>query len=299
LTNEILANDLKILEKYYDAVRIVDPLAIKSGNPTVHPVVNGSLQDYAACYPRENSDQNCKNYISMKAIQLNESIIKIEVLEGKCFVITAIPLEIEGRTIALELMKCISDNTLESILTMPEKTANMYHSIAKLNDLAIRDTLTNIYNRRYIDQQLLVEIAQARQHNLPFSIVMTDIDYFKQFNDQFGHLVGDEVLKCFATYLQNNIRQCSGDWVARYGGEEFLIVLINCSKSQAYKISEKLRKIIAHTTFHTTAGNLYVKASFGVYTFSGQEDNVHQLIDKVDRYLYQAKQAGRNCTVSD
>lgn len=291
MTNQ--ATDLKILEKYYDIARIIDPLAKKP----IHFTVSGNSQYYLECYHLGNSDLICKNCIALQAIRQKEPLIKIEVRKEKFFMITAMPLEIDGRTVALELIKCISEKTVESLI-MPGKSTTIYHSIAKLNDLAIKDALTNIYNRRYIDEQLLVENFLARQNSLPFSIVMTDIDYFKQVNDQYGHSVGDEVLKLFAAQLQNNIRQNNGDWVARYGGEEFLIVLINCPESPAYKIAEKLRKIIEQTPFSTSAGNLHITASFGVHTFSGQENDLHQLIDKVDSQLYQAKQAGRNCTAS-
>ena len=212
--------------------------------------------------------------------------------------ITALPLEVDGRIVALELIKCINDATIENCHSISDNTSTMYHSIAKLNDLAIRDALTGIYNRRYIDEQMPSEIMRARQCKLPFSIIMTDIDWFKQVNDQYGHLVGDEVLKFFALQLQQNIRQHTGDWVARYGGEEFLIFLDNCTDDQAYKVTEKLRKIIEDCSFATTVGNLHITGSFGVHTFSGRESTVRQLVNKVDKNLYHAKQNGRNRTVT-
>lgn len=285
-----LLTDLTILEKYYDSARVIDPLATVS-----LPTANCDLWD---CYHLGNSAQICKNCVSLQAIEQKETFIKIEVRKGKFYMITAMPLEIDGHTAALELIKCVSEKTVESFLPMPGKSANLYRSIAKLNDLAIKDALTNIFNRRYINEQLPLEISLAKQHNLPFSIIMADIDYFKQINDQHGHLVGDEVLKLFATQLQNNIRTSSGDWIARYGGEEFLIVLNNCPESTAYKVTEKFRKTIEQTPFITAAGQLHITASFGVHTFSGQESDLRQLFDKVDSQLYQAKQAGRNCTAS-
>ncbi|TWH45473.1 GGDEF domain-containing protein [Sporomusa sp. KB1] len=285
-----LLTDLTILEKYYDIVRVIDPLATAS----LPPAVCG-LWD---CYHLRNSAPTCKNCVSLQAIQQKETFSKMEVRKGKFYMITAIPLELDGRTVALELIKCVSEKTVENFLPMPGKGTNLCRSIAKLNDLAIKDALTNIFNRRYINEQLPLEISLAKQHNQPFSIVMADIDYFKQINDQYGHLVGDEVLKLFATQLQNNIRTNNGDWIARYGGEEFLIVLNNCLESPAYKITEKFRKIIEQTPFTTSAGQLHITASFGVHTFSGQENDLRQLFDKVDSQLYHAKQAGRNCTAA-
>jgi two-component system, cell cycle response regulator len=283
-----LLTDLTILEKYYDIARVIDPLA-----PASLPQAVYGLWD---CYHLGNSAHTCKNCVSLQAIQQKETFIKIEVRQEKFFMITAMPLEIAGHTAALELIKCISEKTAESFLPLPGKSTNLYRAIAELNDLAIKDALTTIYNRRYIDEQLPLEISLSQQHDLPFSVIMADIDYFKQINDQYGHSVGDEILKFFAAQLQNNIRQKNGDWVARYGGEEFLIVLINCPESPAYQAAEKFRKIIEQTPFSTSAGQLHITASFGVHTFSGLETDLHQLIDKVDNQLYQAKQTGRNCT---
>ena len=286
------ATDLTILKKYYDIVQIIDPFA----TPPLPPAGSNNSQCQWECYHRGNSAHTCKNCVSLQAIQQKETFIKIEVRKGKFYMITAMPLELAGRTAALELIKFVSEKTVESFLPMPGKGTNLCRSIAKLNDLAVKDALTNIFNRRYIDEQLPLEISLAKQHNLSFSIVMADIDYFKQINDQYGHLVGDEVLKSFATQLQNNIRTSNGDWIARYGGEEFLIVLSNCPESLAYKVTEKFRKIIDQTPFTTSAGQLHITASFGVHTFSGLETDLHQLIDKVDNQLYLAKQTGRNCT---
>ncbi|MBP2627023.1 MAG: diguanylate cyclase [Firmicutes bacterium] len=293
--NKNLATDLKILEKYYDIVRVIDPLATSLS----FPAILSNAPDNSQYYHFGSRGQSCKECICLQAIHTKETFVKTEMHEGKLFMITAMPLEMDRRTVALELIKCINKTIVESFLPTTEKNTNIYCSAAKFNDLVFKDALTQIYNRRYIDKQLLVEIVEAQQSNLPLSVVMTDIDYFKTINDQYGHSVGDEVLKCFATQLQNNIRQNSGDWLARYGGEEFLLVLTNCPEQQAYKISEKLRKIIEHTIFNTTAGNLHITASFGVYTSSGQESELYQLVDKVDKNLYQAKQVGRNCTVSD
>ena len=271
--SKMIAGDLKVFEKYYDVAKIIDPLAIASSHSPI------------PC-------------ICLQAIRCKETFVKTEVVKGSLLMITAMPMEIDGRIVALELVKCINQRTLENFPIMPDENINMCRSIAKLNDLAFRDALTEIYNRRYIDEQLPMEILQARQCQLPFSIIMADIDYFKQVNDRYGHIIGDEVLKYFATQLQNNIRQNSGDWVARYGGEEFLIVLANCPEGQAYEISEKLRKNIEGTAFPTAMGDLHITSSFGVYTSLGQECELYQLIDKADKYLYEAKQRGRNCTVA-
>lgn len=298
MINKVLATDLKILEKYYDTARVIDPIIPAPSYPSILPTASDHSQYDVQCHHFGEYGEICKQCICLQAIQHKKTFIKTEVLNGSLFMVTAMPLEMEGRTVALELIKCISEKALENFFIMSEENPNIQHPIEKLNDLAFKDALTELYNRRYIDEQLPAEILQAQQQDLPFSVIMADVDYFKQVNDQYGHTVGDEVLRCFAAQLQKNIRKNNGDWVARYGGEEFLIVLTNCLENQAYKVSEKLRKIIEHTVFQTTAGDLHITSSFGVYTSYGQESELSELIDKVDKHLYLSKQAGRNCTVS-
>lgn len=293
-----MATELKILEKYYDIARVIDPLTIMSSHPSIVPTIFEDFNDNIQHYHFGEYGQGCKQCLCRQVIQHKETFFKTEVFKGSLFMITAMPLEIDGRILVLELIKCISERALEKSCTRSKENTSTHSSITKLEDLVFRDALTNIYNRRYIDKQLALEIVQARQCNRPSSVMMIDIDFFKQVNDQFGHSVGDEVLQKIAVHLQKNIRQNSGDWVARYGGEEFLITLSNCSKQQAYEIAEKIRKIIEQTTIPTVAGNINITASFGVHTFSGEESDLSKIIDKVDRYLYQAKQSGRNCIVS-
>lgn len=287
-------NDIPILEKYYDIVRIIDPLSevpLPPGNS------HTDKHKWDCCHTGSSSIA-CKNCVALQAVRQKETFFKIEMRHEQFFMVTAIPIESAGRTLALELIKCVSEKAVASFPPIPEKNTDIYRSIAKLNDLAIKDALTNIYNRRYIDEQLPLEAAFSLQRNLPFSVIMADIDYFKQINDHYGHPVGDEILKRFAAQLQNNIRSKDGDWVARYGGEEFLIVLSNCPEYQAYTMAEKLRKVIEKTSFVTSAGTLRITASFGVHTFAGQENDLKHLVDKADIQLYQAKQTGRNCTAS-
>lgn len=289
-----LSASLTILQQFYDTARIIDPEAISLQPVCKHADTPCSWD----CCHTGTSSYTCKNCICLQAIEHQETFASVEMRQGKCFLITAIPVETNGHPAALELIKSISANAVATFLPGPEKSLAMYQSIAKLKDLTIKDALTNIYNRRYIDEHLPQEIVSAKQHSRPFSIIMADIDYFKQINDQYGHGVGDEVLKFFAAQLQNNLRPASGDWVARYGGEEFLIFLADCQQLYAYKIAERLRKRIAAAQIATSAGQLQITASFGVHTFSGEETALNQLFDKVDSQLYQAKQAGRNCTTA-
>lgn len=292
LNEDFSAADLTILRKYYDLARVIDPVASDQ-------VISEAEQDCAAQTFFACCGRRCSECLCRAAVEKQETLIKTEVIEGKIYLVTAMPIEVAGRKVALELIKEISADGLASLCEMPKDNGNMYRSIAKLHELATHDALTDLYNRRYIDKQLPREIMQAKKRKMPFSIVMADIDWFKSVNDQYGHAVGDEILQEFAALLEGNIRKNSGDWAARYGGEEFLIFLNNCDGKRAYLIAEKLRRIIEKNVFSTKAGKLSITASFGIYTYSRHIANMRQLMDKADSRLYRAKQAGRNCSVGE
>ncbi len=169
--------------------------------------------------------------------------------------------------------------------------------INKMNEEIIKDSLTNTYNRRYMEERLLVDVFNALNENQPISVILADIDYFKKVNDTYGHLAGDHVLKEFAHIANANIRK-SRDWIARYGGEEFLIVLLNADENAAYKVAEKVRKAIEETEFLYNNESIRITASFGTYTLKSNDLSYEQLMDRADKNLYKAKNSGRNKTIS-
>ena len=125
---------------------------------------------------------------------------------------------------------------------------------------------------------------------------MADIDFFKDVNDNYGHLIGDKILMDFAKLIQSSIRK-NTDWVGRYGGEEFLIVLNNTDSDNAYKISEKIRILLENTTFESDDIMLNITSSFGIGGLSTNKVNMEELIQTADENLYDAKMNGRNKTV--
>jgi two-component system cell cycle response regulator len=168
---------------------------------------------------------------------------------------------------------------------------------ARIHQLSITDPLLATFNRRYLDDMLPKRIARALRYGRPLSVVMADIDHFKQVNDAHGHAVGDEVLRCFADRLQVSLRQ-SIDWVARYGGEEFVLVLPESSLEAAARVAEKLRDQCAAEPMHTASGDCAVTASFGVASLSSpaetKSDGATALLRAADAALYRSKRDGRN-----
>jgi diguanylate cyclase (GGDEF)-like protein len=159
---------------------------------------------------------------------------------------------------------------------------------------AITDHLTELFNFRYFTHQLDREFKRARRHHSEFVLLMLDIDFFKDYNDTFGHQAGDLVLKKIASALQKNTR--GSDFVARYGGEEFAVICPEINKEEGRKIAEKLCNIIARTPFPREKMLVHQKVtiSVGVAAYPGDAQTPQELIRSADIALYQAKQNGRN-----
>ncbi len=160
--------------------------------------------------------------------------------------------------------------------------------------LSITDDLTRIFNRRYFNQRFEREIQRAQRYNRALSIIMVDIDFFKQFNDTYGHLVGDEVLRNTARVLEKNLRQA--DIVARFGGEEFVILLPETNKSKARRVAEKLRSAVEKHRFKAEGNEekLQITVSLGVASFPEDSLKAENILAHADKALYMAKAAGRN-----
>jgi len=161
-------------------------------------------------------------------------------------------------------------------------------------DDAERDYLTNIYNRRFTIQLLEREILRSRRTEMPLALILLDIDNFKAFNDLYGHLAGDVVLREVSRLLRETAR--TSDVVGRYGGEEFLIVLPETPIENAYVFAERLRNVVEQYGRDklTQYPDRPPTISIGVGWVRPGKDTAETAIDRVDRALYASKQAGRN-----
>lgn len=164
----------------------------------------------------------------------------------------------------------------------------------QLRQLAEHDGLTGLLNHRVILERLEQELARAQREHLPLTLIIIDLDLFKQINDTYGHLCGDLVLKEVGATLQYSVR--SYDCIGRYGGEEFLLILPNSDLFAARQRAEQIRQSIASTTMHDGTRTLQITASFGVV--SGIAPDAQTMIRMADDALYRAKDQGRNCVVA-
>lgn len=163
---------------------------------------------------------------------------------------------------------------------------------AELREQAIRDPLTGLYNRRYLDEIVEREVARAARENYPISFVMMDIDHFKDTNDTYGHNAGDTVLQRIAAQFIGQTR--IGDVICRYGGEEFLAVLPNVSTEIAYQVAERWRKSIQDAKLFLENREIRNTISCGIAAYPKDGDTNAVIISMADKALYQAKHDGRN-----
>ncbi len=159
--------------------------------------------------------------------------------------------------------------------------------------LATTDGLTELYNHRYFQEQIRMQVEQSKRYNTSFSLIIIDIDFFKKFNDTFGHQSGDAVLREVAQTLKRNVR--ATDIVCRYGGEEMSIILPNTPKEEAFSTAQKICERVASKKFKLFSGKeTNVTISLGVSTFPADGESAVDIIEAADKRLYNAKNNGRN-----
>jgi len=186
------------------------------------------------------------------------------------------------------------------ISSLSLQTAIDIRRIYRLEEESITDSLTGVYNRRYLERRLGEEFSHARQFDSPLSILMIDVDHFKEINDTAGHYAGDQVIAQLAKLMQTTIR--GSDVLVRYGGDEFIIVALNTSGEAAGAFA---KKIVKHLHSHPLMVNnetnstieIKVTISIGVASLTEEITETNQIIRNADKALYCAKKEGRNRTI--
>ena len=162
----------------------------------------------------------------------------------------------------------------------------------RIQKLAITDGLTGVYVRHHLIERLESEMDRSKRFGLKLSFLMIDIDHFKHFNDEYGHLVGDVVLRQVAQTIKKNVREV--DFVGRYGGEEFGVGLIETDAGTAFLVAERIRRAIGENVFEAFDEKLNVNVSVGCSALTVVTNTVYTLVEAADAALYQAKRMGRN-----
>jgi diguanylate cyclase (GGDEF)-like protein len=167
-----------------------------------------------------------------------------------------------------------------------------------LREQAIRDPLTGLFNRRYLDETLLRELHRCQRNNEPLAVAMLDLDHFKHFNDAYGHDAGDSVLRAIGELLLGSLR--GGDIACRYGGEELTVILPGSALDDARMRFEELRQAVTQLDLHYRDGELLaITVSIGLAAAEPEEMDAAALLSRADAALYQAKEQGRNRVVAN
>ncbi len=168
--------------------------------------------------------------------------------------------------------------------------------LARLEPLATRDQLTNLFNRHYFSSEIVRQINFWRRHQQPLSILLLDVDYFKKVNDTYGHIAGDYALKTIAEICLKQVRDI--DTIARVGGEEFAVLLPSTAVNGAMQMAERMRAAVQAYTFKYEGLEFNITVSIGVTELTDESWSITELLKAVDKMLYEAKRTGRNRCVA-
>ncbi|OGX41776.1 MAG: hypothetical protein A3F87_02775 [Omnitrophica WOR_2 bacterium RIFCSPLOWO2_12_FULL_51_24] len=216
---------------------------------------------------------------------------------GRSFI--ALPLLSEKIPIGILTIVGAEEEHTESFSILAEQLSLELKKISlyeRIQELAITDGLTGLYVRRHFIERLNEELTRCKKHGLELSLLMIDLDHFKQCNDTHGHLVGDIALKEIAKIMREYVRQV--DLVGRYGGEEFVIALPDTDKKSAMNVAERMRMSVEKHKFRAYDETIAMTISVGAANFPENGEDVVKLIDRADQALYKAKAEGRNRAVS-
>ena len=287
-----LLNDIKerlsIFKDLYDTIILI--------NPRNHAIINidsktNSKKLKQTRYSRYtgflNKKRNNKDCIIFQAYKTNKTSVKFELEYNKTFLTIATPITYDNKKYIVVLEKNISNNKV--ILDDPEYK-KLENSCCNLHNILNKDVLTNIYNKRAINERLSKHLSKD---SIPASIIMIDIDHFKRINDTYGHMIGDKVLVEFCNIISSCLKK-DESFFGRFGGDEFMIILENVSLGTANKIANKIRKKVESHIFIYDNISLKLTCSLGGCVIDDANLEIKDFIEIADKNLYFAKNSGRN-----
>jgi diguanylate cyclase (GGDEF)-like protein len=302
-TEELLVQLCKAMVKYLriDGVAV---LTVEADGSLILRAYDGPLQPAIEAsqtlLPMRNSAEAALEERTTQRIHADE--ITKPLLYGNARTELVLPLISAGSALGVLVFAAQSPTafpdddipTLESVADICATSIQNAYYFARVEQLAYVDGLTGVFNRRLFERRIGEEIERAARYGSSLSIIMVDLDHFKRVNDEFGHLLGDEVLRQVSQIFQQALRK--PDICCRYGGEEFVIILPETSGSKAIRVAEKLRNLVADYEFPGIPRRITISA--GVADFPRCGTTRDEIVRAADDSLYLAKQAGRNCVAS-
>lgn len=279
---------LKEIEKYniFDFYRVVDV-----NTYLVYDWQGGEkIATDQRCYEVWKREDACKNCISRTCNHERRKIIKLECLEGQIYLIMAIPITLGEECLSLELICDVTDSLVVND-TFHIENLNAQDLILQMNDMAIRDSYTGLFNKRYAEQELCKSVLEWQGGNHLVVGVM-DIDDFKLINDNFGHLQGDEILCGIAKIVDEYAVKGKG-WASRIGGDEFMILWNDILPQEATEIVKELKEEIKRRTFIKGSPEASISVSIGLTEYKETYGDWREFLDEADRAMYRSKRANK------
>lgn len=263
----------------FDAIRIIDPKDCS--------IIKTSDCRFSNFHCLEDESIRCKNCLALKAHKEQRSFQKLEMTNKKAFLIFLFPVKIQEKSYIVEFFKDVTETFVISEST-EKKSLDLFFKDVTEN--LTKDHLTGAYNRCFLKENLLKKLNEKSAN--PVSIIMIDLDHFKNINDKYGHLFGDKILVEFSNIVLSLVSET--DWFCRYGGEEFLIILNNKPMSSALLLSKKIREALNRKFFRFKDDIIQIYCSMGIFSSTYDKTSFSELLSKSDENLYIAKKSGRN-----
>ncbi len=278
---------LRMLRDIFDIARIVDPVhCLLCDWETADPI----YKPYS-CYAVWNKTERCQNCVSMSALSEHTRKTKYEFVDQDVYHVTSKYLQIDGRDFTLEIVSKINDE----VLLGAYGNNQFIERITAFNAALYLDPLTEVYNRKYLNNR--PRSIDCVGETADVSLAMADVDDFKQINDTFGHVAGDEVLKALASMFLKSISDRRGDCVVRYGGDEFLLIFSRIPEEQFKSRMQEIVRKASEMIFSGYPGLRVSLSIGGVWQRDNSEAMIPELIAIADKRLYRAKHMGGNCVV--
>ena len=263
--------------------------AINDTQSVHYMMVNGKIDDY---YEASDVDKRKKEPLFQPEFDVfnKKSCVSIRLMTFKNDIKGTISV-LTDTTMDFEQLKSHSDSIrmISKVVTSALNNIDLYKKMEELSNV---DGLTGLYNRRCFNNMIERKISEASRMNARLSMIMLDIDHFKNVNDTYGHKAGDDVIRFISKTIKNSIRKV--DFAARYGGEEFVILLTNTTVDATAKIAEKIRNMVRDATVNADGALLSITASFGVSSYPEPSMTAGDLVKNADTALYYSKEHGRD-----
>ncbi|RKD28943.1 GGDEF domain-containing protein [Lacrimispora algidixylanolytica] len=281
--NEI-KDKLDFFHKMFDAVRLIDPLHKK----VIECQDSDILITKEVCYHYWGDKKICDNCISMRSYQEDKSLVKMEKSQNAVFLVTAIPITTNESPAVLELLKNVTDTMFVGSGEY-NKSEMLSRYVEEISNAIIKDPLTLLFNRRFVEERLPADIVESTLANRPLSLCFLDLDNFKAINDTYGHGAGDKAIKTVSEIIISNI-DCDKSWAARYGGDEFLVCLNGTREEDAQLIMKKIQRDVGNLPIYSEKDSIKLSLTYGIKTMEDIPLTAAELIREADKVMYLAKQ---------